>query len=193
MSDVNYYLSLNYHKRLYQEDGDWIVEVDDFPGCVADGRTPDEAVENLRHAMKSWIESRVAAGFDIPEPSGMEEYSGKILVRMPRFLHRRLSLQAKAEGVSLNQYLGSLLADASARTNVLGGAFMQNLGSLPFRCWDPSNAYVATGQFAIGQAGWAYARGYWSVHENPGLAGVPAIWQTAPLQLPAPQSPRGTA
>jgi len=125
MHDINHYLSLNYHKRLYQDDeGDWIIEVDDLPGCIADGRTPDEAVENIRHAMSSWIESRIAAGLDVPEPAEIEEYSGKILLRMPRFLHRRLSLQAKTEGISLNQYLGSLLADASARVN-MGAVFAQ--------------------------------------------------------------------
>jgi len=66
---------LNYHKRLYQDDeGDWIVEIDDLPGCVADGKTPDEAIANGREAMRSWMESRISAGLDIPEPSVAEEY-----------------------------------------------------------------------------------------------------------------------
>jgi antitoxin HicB len=115
---VEHYLSLNYHKRLYQdEDGSWIVEVDDLPGCVADGNTPDEAVKNLFEALTSWLRSRIDANLPVPEPSEADEYSGRILLRMPRFLHRRLSLQARAEGASLNQYLVSLLSDASARVN----------------------------------------------------------------------------
>ena len=32
-------------------------------------------------------------------------YSGKMLVRMPKSLHRRLSEEARVEGVSINQYI----------------------------------------------------------------------------------------
>lgn len=34
----------------------------------------------------------------------LEGYSGKMLLRMPKSLHKRLSEEAKLEGVSLNQY-----------------------------------------------------------------------------------------
>lgn len=34
----------------------------------------------------------------------LEGYSGKMLIRIPRSLHRRLAVEAKREGVSLNQY-----------------------------------------------------------------------------------------
>lgn len=115
MKNLEYYLNLNYTKTVYQdEEGDFIIEVPDLPGCVADGATPAEAFENVREAMASWIESRVKAGLAIPEPKKPEEYSGKILVRMPQFLHRRLAEQAKTEGVSLNQYVVACLTDASA-------------------------------------------------------------------------------
>lgn len=33
------------------------------------------------------------------------DYSGKLNIRIPRSLHRRLSQEAKADGVSLNQYI----------------------------------------------------------------------------------------
>lgn len=34
----------------------------------------------------------------------IEGYSGHILVRIPKSLHRQLALEAKREGISLNQY-----------------------------------------------------------------------------------------
>ncbi len=34
----------------------------------------------------------------------LDGYNGKILVRIPRSLHKQLALDAKREGVSLNQY-----------------------------------------------------------------------------------------
>lgn len=35
----------------------------------------------------------------------LEEYSGKLVLRIPRSLHKMLKETAAAEGVSLNQYL----------------------------------------------------------------------------------------
>jgi len=114
MKPLEYYLSLNYRSSVYRDDeGDFIVEVPDLPGCAADGKTPDEAFNNLKSAMRSWIESRTASGLEIPEPRSSEQYSGRLLIRMPKYLHERLSHQAANEGVSLNQYMVSLLSEAS--------------------------------------------------------------------------------
>lgn len=33
------------------------------------------------------------------------DYSGRLNIRIPRSLHRRLSQEAKSDGVSLNQYI----------------------------------------------------------------------------------------
>jgi len=119
MKSLEHYLTLNYHKTVTQDDeGDYIVEVQELPGCAADGKTPNEAFENLREAMKSWLASRFAAGLEVPEPRSEEDYSGRILVRMARYLHHRLAAQSAREGVSLNQHLVTLLADASARVEV---------------------------------------------------------------------------
>jgi predicted RNase H-like HicB family nuclease len=119
MKNLEHYLSLNYHKTVTQDDeDDYIVEVQELPGCAADGKTPNEAFENLREAMKSWLASRIEAGLEVPEPRTEEDYSGRILVRMAKYLHQRLAAQSAHEGVSLNQHLVTLLADASARVEV---------------------------------------------------------------------------
>lgn len=115
MKTVEHYLQLNYRSSVYRDDeGDFIIEVDDLPGCVTHGRSPDEAFRNLEEAKRAWVESRLAAGLEVPEPRQIEDYSGKVLLRMPRSLHRRLAEQSAAEGVSLNQYIVSLLSYASA-------------------------------------------------------------------------------
>lgn len=36
---------------------------------------------------------------------GLEEYSGKLVLRIPRSLHKTLKEEAAVEGVSLNQYM----------------------------------------------------------------------------------------
>ncbi|BDI19664.1 hypothetical protein ANSO36C_54660 [Nostoc cf. commune SO-36] len=47
---------------------------------------------------------------NIPLPSSNDSYSGKLLVRIPKSLHRRLAETSEREGVSLNQYIVSLLS-----------------------------------------------------------------------------------
>lgn len=114
--DVEHYMSLDYPVQLLRqdEDGDvfWLAEIPDLPGCMTDGATPDEALENLEDAKRLWIETMIEDGFDIPEPTQSREYSGKLLVRMPKSLHARLALSASREGVSLNQYVVSRLSSA---------------------------------------------------------------------------------
>ncbi|MCX7783071.1 MAG: type II toxin-antitoxin system HicB family antitoxin, partial [Meiothermus sp.] len=53
-------------------------------------------------------------GDEIPLPSTERSYGGRVLVRMPPSLHRRLAEGAEAEGVSLNQHIVGLLSEASA-------------------------------------------------------------------------------
>ena len=115
--DLAYYLDLSYPVQLsYQsEDGDeyWLAELLDLPGCMADGSSPDEALESLDEAKRLWIETQIEDGREVPEPAQVHEYSGKFLVRMPKSLHYRLATQAKREGVSLNQYVISILSSGS--------------------------------------------------------------------------------
>lgn len=51
-----------------EEDGLYIVSVPDLPGCMADGRTPTEAVENTKVVIDEWIETAKMLGRAIPEP-----------------------------------------------------------------------------------------------------------------------------
>lgn len=51
-----------------------------------------------------------AEGFDTAERmeafrKSLEEYSGKLVLRIPRSLHKKLKEAADTEGVSLNQYM----------------------------------------------------------------------------------------
>jgi antitoxin HicB len=92
------------------EDDAFIVWVPDLPGCIADGETEAEALREVEIVMQLWVESALMDGLPVPEPSPIQEYSGKLLVRMPKTLHRKLMEQAEYEGVSANQVAVALLA-----------------------------------------------------------------------------------
>jgi predicted RNase H-like HicB family nuclease len=40
------------------EDGWWVSEVPAVPGCVSQGRTPDEAIANVREALEACLAVR---------------------------------------------------------------------------------------------------------------------------------------
>ncbi|MBL1257497.1 type II toxin-antitoxin system HicB family antitoxin [Methylocystis sp. Sn-Cys] len=92
------------------EDEGFIAVAKDLPGCSAFGASRAEASREIEDAIAAWIEAARSAGNPVPEPSAPLEYSGKLLVRMPKTLHRSLALSAAEEGVSLNQYVVYKLA-----------------------------------------------------------------------------------
>ncbi len=48
------------------EDDWWIAEVPSLPGCVSQGRTQDEAIQNVRDAIKGYIEALEDDGLPVP-------------------------------------------------------------------------------------------------------------------------------
>jgi predicted RNase H-like HicB family nuclease len=106
--DAKDYLKLPYNINVrYVEDESgayYFATVLELDGCMSDGGTFEEACENIREAMEGWIETKLEKGFPVPKPIGDDQYSGKFVVRLPKSLHKRLSIEAEKEGVSLNQY-----------------------------------------------------------------------------------------
>ena len=108
--NLKYYLKLDYTIRHKQnEDSSYFAEIEELPGCMSEGDTKEEALEMIEDAKKAWIEVALKRKIKIPEPE-KDEFSGKLNVRMPKFLHRKLSYRAKQEGVSLNTLISANLA-----------------------------------------------------------------------------------
>jgi predicted RNase H-like HicB family nuclease len=63
---------LRYEIVIYwsHEDQAFIAEVPELPGCAADGKTYQEALENVEIIMQEWIETAQELGRCIPEPQG---------------------------------------------------------------------------------------------------------------------------
>ncbi len=52
------------------EDGTFVVEVPELPGCAAHGGTQEEALEQINQAVDLWIETAKEFGDPVPEPKG---------------------------------------------------------------------------------------------------------------------------
>jgi predicted RNase H-like HicB family nuclease len=58
-----------------QVDGAFIAEVPELAGCMADGRTYQEAVANAEVVIREWVETARALGRPIPSPRGRLMYA----------------------------------------------------------------------------------------------------------------------
>jgi antitoxin HicB len=114
MSDTRKYLELPYTLYLRRDkEGDFVAKIEELPGCIAHGKTREEALANLDEAKVLWIEDCLENGYAVPLPSEEEELpSGKWLQRVPRKLHRKLQILSRRENVSFNQCILAILAEA---------------------------------------------------------------------------------
>lgn len=58
-----------------EQDNAFIAEVPELPGCMADGGTRAEALENAETVINEWIETAKELGRDIPPPKGKLQYA----------------------------------------------------------------------------------------------------------------------
>jgi len=57
------------------EDNAFIAEVPELPGCMADGKTYQEALRNSEIIISEWIETAKELGRQIPQPKGRLMYA----------------------------------------------------------------------------------------------------------------------
>jgi antitoxin HicB len=101
------------------EDGGYIAVVPDLPGCNAWGKTEVDAIREAHDAIAAWIKAAKGMKRAVPAPSKLADemaYSGKFLMRVPKRLHADMAKAAKAQGVSLNQYVLYLLTERHAQS-----------------------------------------------------------------------------
>lgn len=102
-----------------EDGGGYLITFPDLPGCMSDGETEVEAVENGRDAFIAVVSALADMGRDIPAPSFSPDdaaapgASGKFVARVPKSIHAKLTTRAKAEGVSLNTLVLTLIAEGS--------------------------------------------------------------------------------
>jgi predicted RNase H-like HicB family nuclease len=116
--DLKYYLNLPYKTILEYEPDDktWVAYCPDLGRgtCYAIGESKLEALTLLEDSKKIILQYALAEGKEIPEPALIDDEdlpSGNFIIRVPKTTHRKLKVEAENEGVSLNQYVLSVLSE----------------------------------------------------------------------------------
>lgn len=117
MKDKEYYLGLNYPmliEKIYDE-GELLftASIKELPGLIVYGESLEEIYDEIELAKADWIEANLEWGRKIKEPleNSLEEYSGKITLRIPKTLHKKVKERSEIEGVSINQTIVQLIND----------------------------------------------------------------------------------
>ena len=64
MTDYKYQMIITWSEK----DDAFLVTVPELPGCMADGKTVSEAIENTKEIIHEWIEYAKEDGIPIPKP-----------------------------------------------------------------------------------------------------------------------------
>ncbi len=57
------------------EDEAFLAEVPELAGCMADGKSYTEAVQNIEIVIQEWIDTAIELGREIPKPKGKLMYA----------------------------------------------------------------------------------------------------------------------
>lgn len=122
---------LKYSVSIQWSDSDngFIAFVPELPGLSAFGNSQEEAVAELHIAADAYIESLRDSEQALPEPTKVIRYSGQLRLRMPKWLHAKLSRSAEIDNVSLNTYIVTLLSERNGEkeANNLVKELLQNI------------------------------------------------------------------
>ncbi len=112
MKTIDEYMCLPYRMVLTPDidEGGYVVSYPELKGCFSCGDTTETALKNAEEAKREWLTAAIEENIDIPLPDTDENYSGQFKLRIPKSLHRQLVLNARQEGVSMNQYCVYLLS-----------------------------------------------------------------------------------
>lgn len=119
-----------YARRLTPDEGGrFLASIQEFPGLIAHGASAVEALENLESAAADWIIAANSMGKEIPEPVMLHGFSGKIALRLPRTLHKRVAEMASCDATSINQWLTAAISHylgGKQAMSLITNSFVQN-------------------------------------------------------------------
>lgn len=98
MKSISYPAKIGYDK----EDKTYLVEFPDLPGCLTEGETLEEALNNGKEALSGYLPSIFERGFPIPEPSKVKG-KGIYLIEPESEVATPIMLRKMREELKINQ------------------------------------------------------------------------------------------
>jgi predicted RNase H-like HicB family nuclease len=116
------YYNLPYKLEIIKNsDNTFFASIKELHGCMTEGDTIEEVYQMIEDAKRAWLSAAMENGNEIPLPEEMNQksYSGKLVLRIPKELHRKLSENAENNNVSLNSYINMLLVANNSKIESL--------------------------------------------------------------------------
>lgn len=92
------------------EDGEFAATCSEFPSLSHLAATRAEALAGIEQLVADVVADMLASGETPPVPLAEQSFSGKLLVRVPPELHRRLAMEAAEAGISVNRHVNFKLS-----------------------------------------------------------------------------------
>ena len=99
-----------YRVEWSEEDQTHIARCLEFPSLMAHGKSPEQALKEIRFVVTESLTWMQKNGEEIPEPLSTRTFKGNLTLRIPPEIHRKLAVKSAEEGVSVNQYILSKIA-----------------------------------------------------------------------------------
>jgi antitoxin HicB len=110
------YMQRPYIMEIVWDQDYWAATFPELPGLVVAADTWDELEQKISDAKASYFEAALEQGLPIPEPGdSTEPASGRVLLRLPKGLHRQATRAASRDGVSVNTFLVAAIAKELGR------------------------------------------------------------------------------
>ena len=99
-----------YRVTWSEEDGEFVATCAEYPSVSHLAASRADALSGIERLVADLVADQRQAGETPPEPFAEREFSGRLLVRLPPELHRRLAIEAAEAGVSVNRHVSYKLA-----------------------------------------------------------------------------------
>jgi antitoxin HicB len=110
------FLARPYQVEVSWDETYWAARFPELPGLGADGGTLEELAASIDTMKRLWYQGMIKHGKTIPEPDAKEgQYKGRLLVRVPKSLHRQVARAAERDDVSINQFILTAIAKEIGR------------------------------------------------------------------------------
>lgn len=98
-----------YRVTWSDEDGAFVGQCTEFASLSHLAAKPETALRGISALVQDIVEDMLATGETPPLPFSKREFSGKFMLRVPPQTHRRLSMEAAEQNVSLNRLVAAKL------------------------------------------------------------------------------------